>query len=286
MHPRNKYQGNYDFKNLISDYPPLSNYIIQNPRGDDSITFSDSASVKALNKALLKSYYNIEYWDLPEGYLVPPIPSRSDYIHHVADLLDQNKSATQVTMLDIGTGANLIYPIVGISAYGWTVVGCDTDQQALNNAQTILDQNPQLGRACTLRHQPNKKHILKGVINSDDRFDIVVCNPPFHTSALKAQKASGRKRKNLKYKESSSTLNFGGQSHELWYPGGELAFLKIYIRQSKTYRSQCGWFTALISSHRILDSLQNLLKEVNAKETKVIDMKHGQKVSRILGWKF
>jgi len=38
-------------------------------------------------------YYDIEYWDIPEGYLCPPIPGRADYIHYMAQMLnDTNPS--------------------------------------------------------------------------------------------------------------------------------------------------------------------------------------------------
>jgi hypothetical protein len=51
----------------------------------ETIDFSDPYAVKALNKSLLTSYYNIKNWDIPEFYLCPP--GRADYIHYVADLI-------------------------------------------------------------------------------------------------------------------------------------------------------------------------------------------------------
>jgi hypothetical protein len=35
----------------------------------ETIDFSDPYAVKALNKSLLTSYYNIKNWDIPEFYL-------------------------------------------------------------------------------------------------------------------------------------------------------------------------------------------------------------------------
>jgi len=285
MHPKNKYQGSYDFTALVKTLPELKEAIIKNPRGEDTIQFSNPSSVKLLNKALLKDYYNIQYWDVPDGYLVPPIPSRSDYIHHIAELIDP-KGTTSIKMLDIGTGANLIYPIVAIATYGWTVIATDIDHTALEHAQDIIDKNPILSNHCELRRQHNAKHILKGIIQSGEFFDIVVCNPPFHSSQAKAQKSASRKRKNLKYKKETKTLNFGGQSNELWHPGGELAFLKTYIRESKLFANQLNSCTSLVSSHRHVTTLQHLLKEQKATEVKVIKMKHGQKDSSILCWRF
>ena len=87
LHPRNKHRDRYDFKQLIATYPEFSKYVKPNAFGDESIDFANPKAVKWLNKALLKLYYSIEYWDIPAGYLCPPIPGRADYIHHIADLL-------------------------------------------------------------------------------------------------------------------------------------------------------------------------------------------------------
>lgn len=286
MHPNNKYQGTYHFDKLLKTNPSLAQHIIKNPRGADTIDFSNPLSVKTLNQSLLALYYKVKSWDVPEGYLVPPIPSRSDYIHYIADIIQQSNDDLAPCMLDIGTGANLIYPIVAISQYKWKVIGSDIDQKALQNAQSIIDTNPHLTTACTLRHQPNTDLILRGIIQKSDRITVVVCNPPFHASLQQAEKASSRKQRNLNYKTGRPSQNFGGQSNELWYPGGALAFLKKYIRESCQYKSNCQWFTALISNQRIVDPLQALLKNVKAREVQIINMKHGQKISRILAWRF
>ena len=50
-------------------YDVLDINIIQ----EKTIDFSNPEGVKSLNKALLKAYYNISFWDIPEGYLCPPI---------------------------------------------------------------------------------------------------------------------------------------------------------------------------------------------------------------------
>jgi len=283
MHPKNKYQGTYDFGTLVKFIPELEDHVIMSPRNQQTIKFSNPVSVKLLNKALLMSYYGVSHWDVPDGYLVPPIPSRSDYIHHVAGLMTPSD---QTKLLDIGTGANLIYPIVAISTYGWTTVGTDIDQAALANAQSIIVQNDLLKGKCELRHQTNRQHTLKGIIHSGDYFDLVICNPPFHASAAQANKAANRKRKNLKYKKGNQKLNFGGQSNELWCPGGEASFIKSMIHESKDHASQSGWCTTLVSSHRLLESLEQLLLKLSAEEIRIIDMQHGNKTSQILCWRF
>jgi 23S rRNA (adenine1618-N6)-methyltransferase len=81
-------------------------------------------------------------------------------------------------------------------------------------------------------------------------------------------------------------LNFGGQANELWCEGGEILFTQTMIRESVQFKDQCRWFTTLISKQENLKSAYKALKTVGAKEVKTIEMQLGNKVSRILAWRF
>ena len=87
LHPRNKHRERYDFQQLINTCPELAPFVKLNNYNDESIDFFNPNAVKMLNKALLKQHYGINNWEIPEGYLCPPIPSRADYLHYIADLL-------------------------------------------------------------------------------------------------------------------------------------------------------------------------------------------------------
>src|ERR1035437_2064959 len=87
LHIRNKHRERYDFKSLVETCPELAQYVKMNIYDDESIDFANPEAVKMLNQALLKHYYEINEWIIPENYLCPPIPGRADYIHHAADLL-------------------------------------------------------------------------------------------------------------------------------------------------------------------------------------------------------
>ena len=107
FHPRNKHQSSYDFEQLLADTPELEPYLILNPKGTQTINFHDPLAVKTLNKALLKTFYQIEKWDISDGYLCPPVPGRADYIHHLADVLaaeNGNKipKGKNIKCLDVG----------------------------------------------------------------------------------------------------------------------------------------------------------------------------------------
>ncbi|MBC7400961.1 MAG: RlmF-related methyltransferase, partial [Mucilaginibacter sp.] len=158
MHPRNVHRNGYDFKQLIKANPALKKFVGLNKFEIESVDFTNADAIKALNKALLKQFYGVDGWDIPEGYLCPPIPGRADYLHYVADLLaETNENAipkgNKVRVLDIGTGANLVYPLIGSSFYGWQFVGTDIDPTAIRSAKNTIGLNKGLERKIEVRLQ-------------------------------------------------------------------------------------------------------------------------------------
>lgn len=292
LHPRNKHRSRYDFKALISANAELSNFVAVNAYGDESVDFSNPEAVKALNKALLKHFYKIDYWDIPAQYLCPPVPGRADYLHYAADLLAESNGGkvpqgTSVRVLDIGTGANFIYPLIGNHEYGWRFVGSDSDMEAFQTAQHIIKSNGDLEDVLESRFQDFPTTIFRGVVRPGEVFDLVVCNPPFHSSEEEAQAATRRKWNNLGTKQSAKpVLNFGGQHTELWCEGGEAAFVKRMIDQSVDFSSRCLWFTSLVSKKENLPAIYWALKQINVKDVRTIDMSQGQKSSRFVAWTF
>lgn len=292
LHPRNKHRSRYDFPALIKSLPDLYPFVAINSHGGESIDFSDPLAVKMLNKALLKHFYGIATWDIPEHYLCPPIPGRADYIHYMADLLAENNGGVvptgkHIKGLDIGLGANCIYPIIGHQEYGWYFVGSDIDNGAIKTAKAITLANPQLVNAVSCRQQPNKNHIFKGIIKPGETFDFSMCNPPFHASAAEAQSGTKRKLQNLgKQRGKETVLNFGGQHAELWYEGGEIAFIRKMIDESTAFANQCLWFSSLVSKSTSLPFIYRALQSAAVAGVKTVEMAQGQKVSRFVAWTF
>jgi len=292
LHPRNPHRFRYDFELLIQNCPELKNFVMINEHQTETIDFSNPDAVKTLNKALLITYYDIQNWDIPAGYLCPPIPGRADYIHYIADLLAETNNGIipkgeNIAGLDIGIGANGIYPIIGNTTYGWSFVGTDIDEKALQNCKKIIADNPKLIDAVALQLQIEPRFIFKNILLPEDKFAFTICNPPFHASPEEAAKSALRKVNALEsIKSDKPVLNFGGQNAELWCKGGELGFLTQMIYESVKYPKQCLWFTTLVSKKDNLKNIYKLLNKVGAAEIKTIDMAQGQKSSRIVAWTF
>ncbi|MBB1200028.1 23S rRNA (adenine(1618)-N(6))-methyltransferase RlmF [Enterobacteriaceae bacterium 89] len=287
LHPRNRHHARYDLPALCQETPALSAFLVTTPAGEQSINFADPDAVKTLNKALLAHFYQVKAWDIPEGFLCPPVPGRADYLHYLADLLAESAGAVpkSASVLDIGTGANLIYPLIGNHEYGWRFTGTEVNAEALSSAQAIIDANPGLSRQIRLRRQKDPQAILGGMIHKNEFFEAMICNPPFHDSAEAAREGSERKRRNLG-QQKNDALNFGGQQQELWCEGGEVAFIRKMIEESRQFGRQVMWFTSLVSKGDNLPLLYSALTAAGAVKVVKKEMAQGQKQSRFIAWTF
>jgi 23S rRNA (adenine1618-N6)-methyltransferase len=292
LHYRNRNRDRYDLKALIIAVPELKQYIRPNPIGIRSIDFSNPIAVTLLNKALLSHYYGITYWEFPDENLCPPIPGRADYIHYVADLVAETNNGTvpigdKITCLDIGLGASSIYPILGITEYGWRFVGTDIDAKSIASARHISNANESLKGKIDCRLQKDPTHIFEGVLNKEDKIDVTLCNPPFHASMEEARKGTRRKIKNLSGKKvKKPALNFAGVNNELVYDGGEYQFIQNMIRESAQFSKSCFWFSTLVSKESNLKGIYKRLKNAETTEFRTIPMGTGNKSSRIVAWTF
>jgi len=286
MHANNLHQGRYDFARLIAQLPELAEFAAPNPWGELSIDFADANAVRALNKALLQTEYGISHWDLPAGYLCPPVPGRADYLHGLAALLAQDKAAlvtSNVRVLDVGVGANCIYPLIGQAMFGWQFVGSDVDAKALAIAQNNVDANG-LNQQISLRMQANRGQIFAGVVTAEDRFTLTMCNPPFHASEKDAVLARQKKWAGLGTGDQG--LYFGGYDKELWCTGGEASFIKRMIRESVPLAAQVRWFSTLVAKSEHLPDVYKQLKKAGAQAVHTEPMAQGKKQTRFVAWRF
>lgn len=296
LHPRNRHRQGYDFPALLAATPSLQRFLIAGPQGSPTIDFANPAAVKALNRALLRSDYDVAGWDIPAAYLCPPIPGRADYLHHLADLLavengQQIPRGPAVRVLDIGVGANGVYPLLGQHEYGWSFVGADIDPDALAAFGKTLAANPHLAGSIELRQQRRPEMVFTGIVAGGERFDLTLCNPPFHASSEEARAGTQRKLNALaraagKQQVPVAKLNFGGQRHELVCAGGEAGFVARMIAESAAFATSCLWFTSLLAKEASLAAVRRALAQAGVVESRSVEMAQGQKKSRFVAWTF
>ncbi|XP_026192361.1 uncharacterized protein LOC113147132 [Cyclospora cayetanensis] len=153
----------------------------------------------------------------------------------------------QVWILDVGVGANCVYPLLGVADYGWSFVGSDISEASLSVATANVVANGYEGRI-KLQLQKERNCIFQGLLNGGDPlFAASVCNPPFYIS----EEAIGINPKRQK----------AGNAHELVCEGGETAFLSAMYTESKRFASHFIWFTTLVARASTRDSMKRVLHE-------------------------
>ena len=290
MHKQNPYNSRYDLKRLTKHYHVLEKFIVLNPNKEETIDFSVSEAVFALNKAMLLADFNLGDYDLPSGYLIPPVPGRLDYLLHIRDFLIEKfniSENSQLNGLDIGSGANGIYCILGAQYFNWKMVGSETDAKAVDIANANIKKTKELNNKIEIRHQQDKGSLFKNTIQSKEKFDFMVCNPPFHNSKEETLKGSLRKVKNLGgfAAKEKFLLNFEGQANELWCNGGEVLFVKRLIKESVGFKNQVKLFSTLVAKSESVAAIKKQLNKAKA-NFEVIPMALGNKKGRYVLWWF
>ena len=259
-------EDNYDYMELTKYEPrlkPIPVPVNEEPNDDKkaeegkhkyTLNWKDQAQIYYLNKAILHSDYNLSYYELPQDEgLTPTVPSRREYIYFIHDLFEEfEKTEKPLKGLDIGVGANLIYPILGHKEYGWSFVGSDICKESIKIAQEIIDKN-YLNDFITLKLQTGKDlevnqededeeghksihEIFEGIVddsNDEQEFDFSMCNPPFFNSVL--ERIDRKSVKPIKTRrEEETTL------------GGEVGFLCRMIKESIKFKHKIKWFTTFI----------------------------------------
>jgi 23S rRNA (adenine1618-N6)-methyltransferase len=285
LHKNNKHSEAYDFELLVKSTPELEEFVFTNSYGNVTIDFAKPKAVKLLNTALLKAHYGINYWEFPDANLCPPIPGRAEYIHILNNLLKKPRVKEDITILDIGTGATCIYPLLGQAEYGWRFIASEIDKQAMKSAQKILIKN-KFTKSITLRYQDNEQNILTGILKPNEKVSAVMCNPPFYKDEAEANESTLLKQKGLGKQTDTVVRNFSGTEKELWYPGGEKAFVHNYLYQSSLLKTNCFWYTCLVSKTQHVLSMETSLKKLGATDFKILQIALGNKISRVVAWTF
>ncbi|KAG2655576.1 RNA N6-adenosine-methyltransferase mettl16-like isoform X2 [Panicum virgatum] len=307
IHPRNRYAAAApDFAALAELYPSFRPYVSVSERGRASVDFTDFSATRELTRVLLLHDHGVNWW-IPDGQLCPTVPNRSNYIHWIEDLLSSNltppisSSSGRVRGFDIGTGANCIYPLLGASLLGWSFVGSDVTDVALEWAKKNVENNPHLTELIEIRNanaaslsseseaivrEPIRENVLEPVedaamqkppvlvcvVKESESFDFCMCNPPFFESIEEA---------GLNPKTSC-----GGTAEEMVCPGGELAFVTHIIEDSVSLKNSFRWFTSMVGRKANLKLLMSKARKAGASVVKTTEFVQGQTARWGLAWSF
>ncbi|XP_059647498.1 uncharacterized protein LOC132293869 isoform X2 [Cornus florida] len=316
IHPRNKYANNPpDFKLLASLYPSFEPFVFYSSNGRPKIDWTDFNATRELTRVLLLHDHSLNWW-IPDGQLCPTVPNRSNYIHWIEDLLSSNFIAETcaggvVRGFDIGTGANCIYPLLGASLLGWSFVGSDVTNVALEWAERNVKNNPHISELIEIRKVGNaeEKHdcqsvngessidadpgpssssslellsgvnmsyngppVLLGVVKDGEKFDFCMCNPPFFETMEEAGL--------------NPNTSCGGTPEEMVCFGGEQAFISHIIEDSVQLNQSFRWYTSMVGRKSNLKLLVSKLWKVGVTVVKTTEFVQGQTCRWGLAWSF
>ena len=269
-----------DFLTLIKEFPELKKYILkQNEDNEEEFQFDWSNNELSLlmDKSILNYYFNIKYYDIPKGFLIPPIPSRINYINLINSIITKlinDIDIKNIIGIDIGTGANIIYPILGYSIYKWKFICTEINKEAFNNAKLILQKN-NLENNINIIKQNNKDNIFISILNRENKYIFSMCNPPYYNYENEIK---------LEDKKRDNEYNFD----EIYYKNGEYGFFQRYFEESICYKNNVFLYTILIgkkiNAENIYDKLSSysdIIKIYNMQ--KILT---GNNVRYIIYWSF
>ena len=243
-----------------------------------TVDFSSWTHARALTGAILSSAHGVVGWDVPEGHLVPAETNRRRYVEWVEKLLRLSSPRGEggVRGLDVGTGASVIYPLLGAATRGWRFVGTDVTDEALTCARENLRRNPRLEALIEIRdargENGERDRVLKGVVKEGETFSFCMCNPPFFESMEEA----GR----------NPQTAYGGTEAEMVFPGGEEAFVKKIFSDSLEMKHAIHWFTTMCGKKKTMTSMRTLLHALRVPAIRTTELVHGKTSRWCIAWSF
>ena len=247
--------------------------------GEFSFDWSNNNLSLLMTKSILNYYFNIKYYDIPNNFLIPPVPSRLIYINVIQSLLTLFKvfDKNEIIGVDIGTGANIIYPILGNKIYNWKFICSDINDEAIKNGKRIINEN-KLENGIKLIKQKYKYNIFLGILNREKKYAFTMCNPPYYDY-----------QDEIKIEDSKRDCEYNFD--EIYYKNGEIGFFERYFEESIYFSKNVFLFSFLIgkksNAEKIFDKIINM-KEDNIK-VKICDMKrikNGNNIRYIIYWSF
>ncbi|RLN60723.1 hypothetical protein BBP00_00005833 [Phytophthora kernoviae] len=228
------------------------------------------------------------------GMSAGDLPNRLNYLHWIEDLLnqvdcdefmgrqEQHEGGDQqhetikgmaVSGIDVGTGANCIYPLLGAAMNRWHFIATEIDNESYTYAKENVDRNQLQGLIAVKRMHTNKllTEPLQGEA-PEHKFHFVMCNPPFFDDMSEA--------------DTNPDASCMGSANEMVFPGGEIAFIGSMIDESMELQDRVLWFTSMIGRKSSLRKLLALLREKQVPNTRTTEFFQGRTKRWGIAWTF
>nr|XP_019014743.1 uncharacterized protein I206_00829 [Kwoniella pini CBS 10737]OCF53524.1 hypothetical protein I206_00829 [Kwoniella pini CBS 10737] len=272
-----------DFARLASRYPDFAQYVTISEEGYASIDFQDAPALRSLTSCLLKEDWNLDV-ELTEDRLCPAVSySGLDYLFHVLDLEPYFASSSTnqpLRVLDIGTGASAIYPILLHRLRPKAkITATEIDEISYKYSLTVLSKNSIPSTSIEILRASSKQPILFPILDGNEEWNLTICNPPFFGSEEEMKEGQNGKERGA---HAASTA----ANNELITPGGEVAFVGQMIEECLKSGERCCWYTSLIGKFSSLSPLVELLRKNKVDNYLLKNIKQSKTVRWILGWSF
>uniref|UniRef100_A0AAV1TYH4 U6 small nuclear RNA (adenine-(43)-N(6))-methyltransferase n=1 Tax=Peronospora matthiolae TaxID=2874970 RepID=A0AAV1TYH4_9STRA len=290
-HDRNRYKHKApDFYALGQQYAEFRHYLrnVDDVNCRASLAWDDPFAVRELTKTLLLHDFGL-HWEIPINRLCPPLPNRLNYLHWIEDLLrqaDWSKFVGQeqdlkttavneeiVSGIDVGTGANCIYALLGATMNKWRFIATEIDAESFACAKENVSRNHLEAFITVKRTHTNR--LLAEPLEGEPlghKFHFVMCNPPFFD--------------NMDEADTNPESSCMGSTNEMVFPGGEVAFIGRMIADSKDLQNRVLWFTSMVGRKASLRKLLALLRETKVRSTRTTEFFQGRTKRWGIAWTF
>ncbi|KAG6968119.1 hypothetical protein JG687_00003925 [Phytophthora cactorum] len=212
-----------------------------------------------LTKTLLLHDFGLQ-WDIPINRLCPP-------------QTDQKSTEVTVSGIDVGTGANCIYALLGATTNKWNFIATEINSDSYECAKENVARN-QLETLISIKRTRSNKLLLEPLQDEppERKFDFVMCNPPFFD--------------NINEADTNPDSSCMGSANEMVFPGGEVAFIGNLITESEMLQNRILWFTSMVGKKSSLRKLLALLREKKVKSTRTTEFFQGRTKRWGIAWTF
>ncbi|WFD44228.1 hypothetical protein MPSI1_002894 [Malassezia psittaci] len=303
MHERNPYQDPKRLLWLAEKDTKLAKYINKKHKYV-SVNWDDEEVKRTVSEAILRHDFGIDV-RLSSDRLCPSVPNRLNYVLWIEDLVNSLhwydcQDPSYARGIDIGTGSIAIYACLACKRNPlWSIVGTDIDADAIEHAKRTLDGDMSRCDDCKVTSTAQLRSRIQLIHTHGSFLDMLhldeqyaeshesrqkvayhfsMCNPPFYASQEERQESTDKK-------QVAKTWTAGSQ-HELYTPGGELAFILRLFEESQQWCEQIVWYSSMLGKLTSVYAFVDHLRGVKHSNYAVTELVQGRTKRWVVAWSF